>query len=1432
MAVSDRFDDVQKIYLAFYQRPADPAGLYYWAQRVEVAGGDITKVIEAFAESAEATALYGKIDETTIGTVIDSVYKALFGVAPDEAGKQFYVDGFKAGAFGPGTIALNILNGAQNDDLIAIMNKLEASALFTKTLDPELDGLKPLAKYEGDADAVAAREWLAAVTNTQRVTEAEVKTFVEKKIADAGDPILGGSSGATTLTLGQDTLVGADGVDQTFEAPVVQNTLGSGGLTNTLETGDVVDGGANSANALNITMIPTIVGVNQSPVAISPAVTNVQTVNVRAQEVNVGSGTNTALASIDAEKFADVARWNSVDSRANVRIEDIREVADGETVAFGVVRSDAAVDFEAYFNGAYLKGGVNNISSMTLTLVDNTNPADELKNISVHEINFKLNGKAYMLKSDAIQNANTYTDLVDGMRAALADQPELKDLTVNLQAGNSIVITDPANGAFESVGAGALVLSVINGITVSNSLVQGVVVPEVRATEVDVTLDHVGSGGQGGLVNVGAMDGDRGVEVINLSVAGDSHLQALTSQNAPLAGIGRFDQHLREVNVAHADKATGALTIGASTRAQNGDLGTVDDRVSSQFPNPGAPAQGLLNVLRLNAAEFGADLKVAANIDNRVVNKYLEGAKEPVKFQYDMGKADSNLNLSLNEQVAAHANFEMAINGGAGDDRVDLTTTGTIGVNGPTFQKITIDGGEGNDVLEVTTSVGNNASNTFAGVSGIEAVEVAAGTAPGAVTINAASLADVKQFTVTRAGGTTFDNLDADQKVQVSGKVQTLASADHDANQTFGNLAFTNTKGATLDLLLDNTASTKGNLDITNLSVDGQVRTLNLENKGINQTTVRVQDLDAAAVTTLNLKGTQEFRLNVDTLASTPANAGATIDASGLSGKLLMAVDADAINNRAADSIRGGSSKEDHVLIRGTMGTSGAPATANTATSISDVESLQFGFFGSSAPESNSIGEALNVAASQAAGGVFNAANVKGVDTYIVANVDAAQDLSLQSLAGGVTVQLGDKTASSTHIGADGYAISGNNLTLALSGTGGEVKVDALNTLEAAQFDSNATDFVLTAGNFSKLTFDLDRSHAITTDAAAAETLGLNLVTGREAPLREFVLTGGNKGLLASAKAVNVNFEAGSVLDATLDVIDLQNFHGDVVLANWTDRAGDAGDHSTIKVNAGNFSFDMGAGAVVNHTVNNVGAGNVREVQTIDFTAVGNLSAGQTVKIDFAGGTYTYTHSGADITAGTIQDRIVQSIANNPETAPDEFTISQNAPGVLKLEAKFAGDLDNAVVATPAGAPVVAEVTAGDIQGVNVATKVQADVQDFITTFEFNVDAAKKGKVWKVENIQIDSQADNVATLSNATRLDLKALGGVKAGDIKVEAADAFWLALGAGGQQAYTDEGHAAGDFIAANSVVTIDGMNFTLLVVGVDAATLAASHSTFGIA
>ncbi len=222
MAVSNYFDAIQKVYIAFYQRPADPAGLYYWAQRADVAGGDMTKIINAFATSEEAGRLYGTIDASTISAVIDQVYQALFNRAPDAAGKQFYVDGFTAGTFTAGTIVLNILDGARNGDAVAIQNKLEAASLFTKALDPEQDGIGPFTATYDASDEAAARTWLADVTSDPltRKTESTVVADIQATIANPGDAILNQTSGQTfTLTTGIDNFTGTSGND-TFVATI------------------------------------------------------------------------------------------------------------------------------------------------------------------------------------------------------------------------------------------------------------------------------------------------------------------------------------------------------------------------------------------------------------------------------------------------------------------------------------------------------------------------------------------------------------------------------------------------------------------------------------------------------------------------------------------------------------------------------------------------------------------------------------------------------------------------------------------------------------------------------------------------------------------------------------------------------------------------------------------------------------------------------------------------------------------------------------------------------------------------------------------------------------------------------------------------------------------------------------------------------------
>jgi hypothetical protein len=185
-------DTVQKTYIGYYQRAADPGGLIYWAGRLNASGGNLTEIIEAFANSAESQALYGTINSSNISTVVNGIYNALFGRNAEAEGLNYYVNGFNSGQFTAATIMLNVLYGAQNEDLQSVNNKLAATNLFTRTIDPELDGINFQVTYAGEGDAIAGRNFLASVTwdPTTVPTQDETTLYMQIHIADPGDPIL------------------------------------------------------------------------------------------------------------------------------------------------------------------------------------------------------------------------------------------------------------------------------------------------------------------------------------------------------------------------------------------------------------------------------------------------------------------------------------------------------------------------------------------------------------------------------------------------------------------------------------------------------------------------------------------------------------------------------------------------------------------------------------------------------------------------------------------------------------------------------------------------------------------------------------------------------------------------------------------------------------------------------------------------------------------------------------------------------------------------------------------------------------------------------------------------------------------------------------------------------------------------------------------
>ncbi len=191
MAYTDYLDTVQKYYIAYYQRPADPQGLRYWAEKLDAANGAVGEIIEAFANSAESTSLYGEITEDNIDSVVTAIYQAAFGRDPDAGGLQHYIDGFKDGTYTAATLMVNIADGATGNDATVLDNKIQAATTFTETLDPDFDQdpSDDRATYSGDTDAQAARDWLATVTDTVPAAE-DVENEVKTNIADSGDPIV------------------------------------------------------------------------------------------------------------------------------------------------------------------------------------------------------------------------------------------------------------------------------------------------------------------------------------------------------------------------------------------------------------------------------------------------------------------------------------------------------------------------------------------------------------------------------------------------------------------------------------------------------------------------------------------------------------------------------------------------------------------------------------------------------------------------------------------------------------------------------------------------------------------------------------------------------------------------------------------------------------------------------------------------------------------------------------------------------------------------------------------------------------------------------------------------------------------------------------------------------------------------------------------
>lgn len=279
---------IQNAYVAFFNRPADVAGLAYWSAYA----GSSSDLLNTFAQSSEYKSLYANMNNTQL---INAVYLNLFGHEPEVVGLNYWVALLDQGKLTLGNAADAVNKGAQGSDATIIANKVAAATAFTGALDTNSEILA-YAAMNGTALA-AVKSWLSAVkadaasltSATSASTLASLTTTVQNNMGGGGtyvltsniDRLAGGASndvfiadnsGATKFLVGADQVDGGAGVDTLKIYNAAADALDAmylGSLSN-IEVLQFEKGTLTSGGSLDLSYLPGVTAATVSnPVALA-----------------------------------------------------------------------------------------------------------------------------------------------------------------------------------------------------------------------------------------------------------------------------------------------------------------------------------------------------------------------------------------------------------------------------------------------------------------------------------------------------------------------------------------------------------------------------------------------------------------------------------------------------------------------------------------------------------------------------------------------------------------------------------------------------------------------------------------------------------------------------------------------------------------------------------------------------------------------------------------------------------------------------------------------------------------------------------------------------------------------------------------------------------------------------------------------------------
>ena len=933
---------LQKFYIAYYGRPADPEGLAYWAASYTKLGSEIA-LGAAFGNAAQAefAAIYGS-STSSATAFINKVYNNLFGRNVDSEGlaywQEVYTQKVVVDEEDPSAVraemVMYILDGAQGSDATIVTNKTTAAAAFTAALDTADEQVAFVSAVLSAPGANAGTTTLAAVGAT--TTAAEITALVTTGVTQAVDQAASAAINEIALSASATvrTFTGTAGKDK-FVATLGDSLKDGDKIVGSLETdtlalrsnGNNTDGnilttmdGVESVeiNLRSATTIDTAQWSGVSTIAVTGVsagaaltLTNVKSTAVdfdmaKAANVTVSYEDNTGTDTIDlrlGSGISNTATFNGNNEIVNITVSGAASLtldASAETInvmGSGNLTLDMGGDAISGINAATLNG------SITATISAGTN-VSFVGGSTGDTLNFNN-----ALTSGDVLNGGAGTDTLNMLSIASAAATttlgfsgvsNFETLGVNASGiAGTLSLSNPAFSTINVLGATAETVFSFAGLN------NGTTVTFDNGTAVSYALTYTGTDS----VDVG---------VVRLTTAG----AVLSSVNVSGADT---------ITIAHQAATSEATTI-ASARVGNGtesitlvNGGSGNITISTLFVsgtitdlNLRASGHGGLTVTTVDGDDTSSfdRLKLSSlTVDTAGSSTLTVGAFPTLSGlnNVDITAAGSSTVLLAPLNVDRDANIDIdlvltgdADLGAAGNGfEVAVTTSGTLSyvasIGSGDVVASAINAGASGQITDLSVTITSDGTFTN-GADGVVARSI------GPVTFNAAANGNIQMVgglqSVTTIGGVTVTagatgtvntgNLTA------SGIGAITITAGLTAGVTLGTITAHNTLG-----LIGGTLAKDADLLVGIITVgSGSAAGIDLSSVGASAT-VNVGDITvggstaAATLGNITVSGEANASVTFGTIAATAdvGNLAVTVGSSGTISIGTIVADAGSVGN-------------------------------------------------------------------------------------------------------------------------------------------------------------------------------------------------------------------------------------------------------------------------------------------------------------------------------------------------------------------------------------------------------------------------------------------------------------------------------------------------------------------------------------------------------